>query len=98
MTEQIERLAAAGIQLVPLPAITSHYVFERDGFAALVERTESGFGQIGSAGLITSQGLAVLVWRGTEAAFVAKGFERSATSAEVEDLRRFSNDLDRALK
>ena len=98
MTEQIERLAAAGIQLVLLPTLTSHYVFERDGFAALVERTESGFGQIGSAGLITAEGLAVLVWRGREPVFVAKGFEQPASDTDIDTLRRFSTDLEHALK
>ncbi|MCW5982083.1 MAG: hypothetical protein KIT09_28615 [Bryobacteraceae bacterium] len=97
MTEQIERLAAAGIQLVPLPAIATHYIFERDGFAALVERAGAGFGQIGSAGLITEHGLAALVWRGPDAFFIAKAFERRATEVEVETLRRFSADLEHAL-
>lgn len=98
MTEQIERLAAAGIQLVPLPAIATHYVFERGGFAALVERSEHGFGNIGGAGLITENGLSFLVWRGQEAVFVGKAFERPAAPGEVDELRRFSADLEEALR
>lgn len=97
MTEQLERLAAARIQLLPLPAITSHFVFERDGFAALVERTEEGFGQIGSAGLVTERGLAVLVWREQGPVFVVKGLERPAAAEEVDRLRQFSRDLAGAL-
>jgi hypothetical protein len=98
MTGQLERLTAAGIQPVFLPQISSHFIFERDGFAALVERTAEGFGQIGSAGLITEHGLAVLVWREEQALFVAKGFQRMATLSEIEQLRRFAADLERALR
>jgi hypothetical protein len=95
--EQIERLAAAQIQLVAVPGIRSHFVFERGGFAALVERTERGFGQIGSAGLVTRDGLAVLVWRGEKAFFVRKDFERPAAPEEIEQLRQFARDLAEAL-
>lgn len=94
---QLERLAAASIQLVAVPGIRSHYVFERGGFAALVERTESGFGQIGSAGLVTPDGLAVLIWRGEQPFFVRKAFERPAAPEEVEQLRAFARDLADAL-
>jgi len=93
----LERLAAAQIRLVPVPGLTSHFVFERGGFAALVERTEQGFGQIGSAGLVTAEGLAPLVWRRGEAFFVRKSFERRAAPEEVEELRQFSRDLAEAL-
>jgi hypothetical protein len=94
---ELERLAAAGIQLVLVPGVRTHFVFERDGFAALVERTAYGFGQIGSAGLVTPEGLAVLVWRGEQAFFVRKGFERPASPEEVAELRRFAQDLATAL-
>ena len=52
MTEKLQRLAAAGIQLLPAIEITTHYVFERDGFVALVERTGAGIGGVGSAGIL----------------------------------------------
>ena len=97
MTETLERLAAAGIQLLPAFEIPTHYVLERDGFIALVERMPDGFGKIGSPGLLTPNGFAVLVWRGKEAFFVGKGFEQPAETAQVEMLRRFSADLERAL-
>jgi hypothetical protein len=98
MTETLERLAAAGIQPILLPEITSHYIFERNGYAALVERTEAGFGAVGSAGVVTSHGLAVLVWKGSRPMFVAKNFERPAKRDEVASLRNFAADLERALK
>ncbi len=93
----LERLIAARIRLLPLAAVRSHWVFERGGFAALVERTVQGYGRIGSAGLVTPQGLAMLVWRGPEPFFVRQGFERPAAPDEVEQLRRFARDLAEAL-
>jgi hypothetical protein len=97
VTEALERLAAAGIQLLPAFEITTHYVFERDGFVALVERTAEGFGDIGSAGLLTGSGFAALVRRGTRSYFIAKNFEQQASPEQVESLRRFSSDLKTAL-
>lgn len=97
MSEELGRLEAACIRIVTLSPTGSHYVLARERFAALVERTEAGFGQIGSAGLMTERGLAVLVWRGEEPYFVAKGYERRAEAAEVAALREFSKDLQGAL-
>jgi len=97
MTEKLERLVAAGIQLLPTVEITNHFVFERDGFAALVEKRSEGFGGIGSAGLLTEKGIAPLVLRGSAAFFVAKGFEQLATAEEVDQIRRFQADLKHAL-
>jgi hypothetical protein len=97
MTEKLERLVAAGIQLLPAVEITTHYVFERDGFVALVERRKDGFGGIGSAGRLTEKGIAPLVSRGAESFFVAKGFEQLASADEAEQIRRFQADLKHAL-
>lgn len=98
MIEKLEKLAAAGIQLIPAPDLTTHFLFARDGFVSLVERTkEDGFGNIGSPGLLTEAGLAVLVWRGDEAWFVRRGFEQRATEEEVVKLRAFGRDLQAAL-
>ncbi len=88
---------AAGIQLLPTVEITTHFVFERDGFVALVERRGEGFGGIGSAGRLTEKGIAPLVLRGGESYFVAKGFEQPATAQEVDGIRRFQADLTFAL-
>jgi hypothetical protein len=97
----LERLAAARFELIPV-ALPKHYVFGRDGYAALVEKTETtpgvpGFGQVGAGGLVTERGLAMLVWRGTEAFFVIHDFEQGATREQVEELRRFQQDLRAAL-
>lgn len=97
MTENLERLVAAGIQLLPTLEITNHYVFERDGFVALVERRGEGFGGIGSAGRLTEKGIAPLIFRGAASFFVAKGFEEPATMEEVDMIRRFQADLKLAL-
>ncbi len=98
MQEILERLAAAGIQLLPLTQLERHWVFERDGFISLVERTrEGGFGNIGAPGLWTERGMAVLVQRGDGHVFTAKGYEVGATVEQVETLRRFAGDLEAAL-
>ncbi len=97
MTDKLEKLVAAGIQLLPAVEISTHFVFERDGFVALVERRADGFGGIGSAGMLTEKGIAPLVRRGEECFFIAKGFEQRAEAAEVEKIRSFQSDLQNAL-
>ena len=100
MTAHIEKLAAAGIQLLPAE-ITSHFIFERDGFVAFVERRENSlenaFGNIGAPGLMTERGFAALVWRGDQAFFVGKGFEQTASDDQVQKIRAFAADLADAL-
>jgi len=83
--------------MLPAIEITTHYVFERDGFVALVERTPNGFGSIGSAGILTGNGFAALIHRGNSAYFVAKNFEQQAQPQQIEELKRFSIDLKSAL-
>jgi hypothetical protein len=95
--ETLERLAAAGIQMLPAVEIATHYVFERDGFVALVERTHDGFGGMGSAGILTGNGFAALIHRGDRFYFVAKNFEQEAQPDQVAALQRFSLDLKTAL-
>jgi hypothetical protein len=95
--EILERLAAAGIQVLPAVEIATHYVFERDGFVALVERTPDGFGGTGSAGILTGNGFAALIRRGNRSYFIAKNFEQEAQPEQVESLKRFSTDLKTAL-
>ena len=99
MTEIFERLVVARIELLPAPEVTTHFIFTRDGFVALVERRASGFGGIGGAGMLVSSsgGLAPLVWRDERAFFVARGFEQEASPEEVEKLKQFSADLKFAL-
>ena len=97
ITEVFERLVASGIELGPGPGSGTHFLFMRDGFGALVQRSEDGFGSIGASGLITDRGLAMLVWRGSEAWFVTKGFEGRASDENVAEVRRFAQDLASAL-
>ena len=96
MNTRRERLAAAGFQLVPAD-ISSHFIVERDGFVAFIERREDDFGNIGSAGLMTESGFGALVWRAGQAFFVGKGSEQPATADQVQKLRLFSRELEQAL-
>ncbi len=98
LLQKLERLAAARIRLLPLPAIETHFVLERDGFAALVEQHDRDFGQVGAAGLVTPQGLAVLVWQAGKPFFVHKKTRIAATDEQVLRLREFTADLEEAIR
>lgn len=98
MEDTLARLASVSIEILPIEIGPKHVMVARDPFVALVSRTEEGLGSAGTAGLLTMSGVAPLVWRGTEAYFVAKGFEQPASAAEVESLRAFQADLARALE
>jgi hypothetical protein len=97
LEERLRRLAELGFELAAASEFQSHFIVERDGFVALVERKEHGFGNIGAPGLVTERGFAALVWRGNDPWFVAKGFEQRATPGQVEAIRRFSVDLKDAI-
>jgi hypothetical protein len=94
--EILEKLASAGIQIIPAE-ITSHFILERDGFVAFVERREQAFGNIGAPGLMTERGYAALIWRGDQAFFACKGFEQPASPEQVQKIRAFAADLENAL-
>jgi hypothetical protein len=94
---KLEALAAADIELVPMAQVPHHFVFAREGFAALVEKRGQGFGQVGSAGMVTDGGFQALVWRDEAAFFVARGVENPATPEQIESLRAFDKDLRAAL-
>jgi len=98
MTAKLERLAALGIEIIPMPGLDRHVVFARGRYASLVERTQSGLGRVGAAGVVTEHGLAMLVWREGKPWLVAKHHEEAAGEEEVAALRQFSSDLDRALR
>jgi hypothetical protein len=96
---QLEKIAAAGIVLIPTPEVPTHFVFSRDGCVVLVERRGEGFGSIGSPGQLTERGgFAALVERDGVAWFVAKGQEWKAVSGEAEAARRLFTDLRTALR
>lgn len=91
---KLERMAAAGIQLLPTPEVPTHFVFERDGCVVLVERRGEGFGAVGSPGLLVEQGgFAALVERGGRSYFVWKGGEREAQQSEASAARRLFTEL-----
>jgi hypothetical protein len=99
LQDQLERLVERGINLLPTVEIATHFIFERDGFVALVERREDGFGGIGAPGLLVERGgFAALVWRNGEPWFVARGFEQLATNEQVAGIRNFALDLGYALR
>ena len=98
LLQKLERVLAAGIELVPDLKISTHYVFSRDGFVSLVEKRNGGFGNIGTPGLVTEQGFAALLWRGEQGVFVGRGFEAMATGEQVAAIRSFDRDLNDALR
>lgn len=91
---KLERLAAAGVSILPIASLEHHLVFTRDGMAVLVERRGEGFGGIGSPGRITSNGFEPLVDDAGKAAFVFKGGRTEAQPQEADAAR----DLLRTLK
>lgn len=95
---QLERIAAAGIELIPAAEVGSHFLFAREGCVVLVERRGEGFGAVGSPGKLVEQGgFAALVRRGSEDWWVGKGEERRAGVEEAEAARRLFTDLKAAL-
>lgn len=94
---RLERIAALGIQILPVSEIQTHFVFEREGCAVLVERRGLGFGSVGGPGMLTERGFAALVERAGAPWFVCKGEERRASPAEAEAARRLFTDLKSAL-
>lgn len=90
---QLERIAALGIRILPLAEIQTHFVFERDGCAVLVERRGEGFGAAGGPGLLTDSGFAALVERDERPWFIGKTVKREATPGEAVAARRLFTDL-----
>ena len=90
---QLERLAASGIQILPVPEIVSHFVLERNGCVVLVERREDGFGAIGSPGALSDQGFAALVQRDGRDWFIGRNESREATESEAAEARGLYRDL-----
>ena len=95
---QLERVAEAGIGMIPAVEVGTHFVFAREGCVVLVERRGEGFGGVGSPGLLVEEGgFAALVRRGDEDWFVGKGLERRAGEGEAAAARRLFTDLKEAL-
>jgi hypothetical protein len=68
-------------------------VLAREHCMAVVELSATGAVSIGSTGIMTTAGLAFLLWRDGKAYLAAKGNETQADAAQVESIRRFSADL-----
>ena len=99
LLETLERIAAAGIQIIPAPEVPTHFVFERDGCVVLVERRGQSFGAVGSPGLLVAEGgFGALVDRSGRDYFVWKGGEREATEHEASAARRLFTELKTILR
>jgi hypothetical protein len=85
----VSRLEDFGIRLMVQGPAVSIYV--REDCIAVVGSTQ------GSTGMLTSQGLAYLVWRDGQPVLASKGVEVPATPEQVEAIRKFSEDLKAAL-
>ena len=100
----LEALTAKQIELLPIRpqpngtgTLDRHFVFFRNGYAALVERTPSGFGRVGTAGIVTEHGLAMLMEREGGPRFVIRDHEQAAEPGEIDELRQFQADLVQAI-
>jgi hypothetical protein len=101
----LEALSAQNITLLPITpapggrgAFEHYFVFFRAGYAALVERNENGFGRVGTAGIVTEHGLAMLVEKDGEARFVIRDYEQAPEPGELDELRAFQDDLRKAIQ
>jgi hypothetical protein len=90
---QLERIAAAGIRLLPAPQVPRHLAFEREGCALLVEWRGDSFGGVGSPGRITEKGFAALVERGGRPCFVFKDDVTPATADQAASARLLLRDF-----
>jgi hypothetical protein len=97
VTAELEaRLHSFGIGLVSeSPAVS---IFVRDICVAMAGRGPGGVLSLGSTGMMTENGLAYLVWREGRPRLAAKGSDVAAAPEQVEAIRRFSEDLRRALE
>ena len=93
--EVTERLLRLQIQIVS--ETKNHYLLARDNCLALLERTESGLGSLGSTGFMTESGLCYLCWKQDRAILVGKSVEKPASPSEVDSIQQFSRDLKAAL-
>jgi hypothetical protein len=96
VTAALERLVAAGIEIIPTD-LANHIIVQRDGFVAFIERRDNQMSRIGSSGLMTERGFAALIWRGNQGFFIGKGFEQPAAEDQIEKIRAFAKDLDQAI-
>jgi hypothetical protein len=85
----VSRLEDLGIRKMVGGPVVSLYV--RGNCVAAVGGTQ------GSTGLMTAEGLTYLVWREGAPLLVGKSGESAATPEQVEEIRKFTEDLKSAL-
>lgn len=92
MTPEIAaRLTACDIQMAAEAA--DYCMFVRGNCMALVQLAGGRFTSIGSSGMLTENGLAYLVWNDGKAMLSSHGNQVEADSAQVDGIRKFSEDL-----
>jgi hypothetical protein len=89
------RLQACDIQLAA--EAKDYCMFARGNCMALAQSQGEGFTSAGSSGMMTEKGLAYLVWREGVAWLASHGREIAADAEQVQEIRRFSEDLKLAL-
>jgi hypothetical protein len=94
---KLERLAAGGFCIVPTPGVDRYFLIEKGDYYALVQRTPTGLGEVGSPGIMTPQGFAPLVQSDNECAFVCRSYRHAASPAQVASARDFFTQLKQAL-
>jgi hypothetical protein len=90
------RLATGGIELA---TETKEYsMFVRGNCMCLVRSAGGRFTSVGSTGVMTEQGLAYLVWAEGKAWLSTHGRHVEADAAQVDEIRKFSEDLRKILE
>jgi hypothetical protein len=97
LLERLQRLAQAGIEIVPAPGLERYLLLGKDGYFALAERLPDGFGSLGSPGIITPHGFAPLICGDTGCTFVCKSYRQEASPEQVAGARAFFTQLKQAL-
>lgn len=93
--ETAARLESRGI--VWFATEKGYTMFTRENCAAIAHEQAGGY-SLGSSGVMTEAGFAYLVWRDGRAFLSAHGgSEAPAGDAQIEAVRRFSDDLKAAL-
>ena len=86
------RLQALEIQMAA--QAKDYCLFARGNCLALAQAAGGSFTSIGASGMMTENGIAYLVWReGLPVLAAHGGHEQPATPAELDTIRRFSEDL-----
>jgi len=93
----LERLAAAGYEIVAFPMYASAVGVRRGECAALLERVEGGMRALGKACWLVEGNLSVRVRRDGREWFVWKKKQVEATEERVAEVKQFQEDVKRML-